>query len=170
MRDVDSHGNRARWGATPKPLAFAHSPTPSPKALLIPSETENPRCKQRGFSSLATYYCVMNDNDDKLRALLRRWRDIEPRANFEANVWRRIRLAQTEEPGRVSIIQLLLRQWLRQPAVSIAAAVVLSLALGTSLGILTTPRTARAERQELGFLAPGSLAGGYLRVTTERAQ
>jgi hypothetical protein len=35
--------------------AFASSPTPSPKALLIPSEAENPRCKQRGFFSRSMF-------------------------------------------------------------------------------------------------------------------
>ena len=112
----------------------------------------------------------MNENDDRLRALLRQWRDIEPRGNFEANVWRRIRLAQAEEPEQASAIQLLLRQWLRQPAVSVAVAAAVSLIIGSSVGVLTTPRAAGAGRQELGFLASGSLAGGYLRAPTDRGQ
>ena len=33
----------------------------------------------------------MNPNDDKLKQLLGQWREIEPRAQFEADVWRRIR-------------------------------------------------------------------------------
>ena len=110
----------------------------------------------------------MEQNDKQLSALLKRWREIEPKANFEANVWRRLRLAQAEEPERVSVIQLLLRQWLWQPAASIAAAVILSVVLGSSLGVLSAPKVTSTEQRELGFLSSGSLAGGYLRVAAER--
>ena len=44
--DVNSPSNCARWcSGCQSGLAFATSPTPSPKARLIPSEAENPRCK-----------------------------------------------------------------------------------------------------------------------------
>jgi hypothetical protein len=112
----------------------------------------------------------MNEHDEKLSALLKQWRDIEPRANFEANVRRRIRLAETEEPERVSVIELLLRNWLYKPAMSIAAAVAVSLILGSSLGVLTSPRSASVAPRELGFLSTGTLAGGYLRAAAEHAR
>jgi hypothetical protein len=150
--------------------AFAISPTPSPKALLIPSEAENPRWKQRGFFSPRTYHSVMNQNDDKLRALLKQWRDIEPPGNFEANVWRRIRLAEAEKPERVSVIELFLRNWPYKPAMSIAAAVAASFILGLSLGVLTAPRSASTTPKELGFLSSGTLAGGYLRTAAGSAR
>src|ERR1035438_1561092 len=95
--------------------AFATSPTSSPKALLIPSEAENPRWKQRGFVSPPTYHSVMNQNDNKLRALLKQWRDIEPQGNFEANVWRRIRVAADQHPERMSVLDAIGRL-LWQPA------------------------------------------------------
>src|SRR6266404_2138754 len=114
--------NRARWCATPGAVRRCPSPTPSPKALLIPSEAENPRWKQRGFFLSPTYYWVMNQNDDKLRALLRQWRDIEPRGNFEANVWRQIRTAAAERRERVSLVEAMGRL-LWRPAWSVAAAI-----------------------------------------------
>ncbi len=112
----------------------------------------------------------MNQNDDKLRALLKQWRDIEPPGNFEDNVWRRIRLAEAEKPERVSVIELLARNWLYKPAMSIAAAVAVSLILGSSLGVLTAPKSASAAPRELRFLSTGTLAGGYLRAAAERAR
>lgn len=53
----------------------------------------------------ASYRWVMNQNEDKLRVLLKQWRDIEPRGNFEANVWRRIRIAAAEHIKRVSLVE-----------------------------------------------------------------
>ena len=90
--DVNSLST-ARDGARHRNSRCCTSPTPSPKALLIPSEAESPRWKQRGLFLPASYYWVMNQNDDKLSALLKQWREIEPRGNFEANVWRQIRTA-----------------------------------------------------------------------------
>src|ERR1043166_4010163 len=60
---------------------------------------KNPRWKQRGFLFSQTYYWVMNQHNDKLRALLRQWREIEPRGNFEASVWRRIWKAAARQRG-----------------------------------------------------------------------
>jgi hypothetical protein len=49
-------------------LAFASSPTPSPKALLIPSEAESPRWKQRGLFLHSTYHRVINHEEEAVSA------------------------------------------------------------------------------------------------------
>jgi hypothetical protein len=142
--------------------AFVNSPTPSPKALLIPSEAENPRRKLRGFFSPPAYHSVMNQNDDRLRALLKQWRDIEPTGNFEANVWRRIRVATDKRPERMSLMEAVGRL-LWQPAWSVAIALFVAAIVGVWGGVASTSRPADTSRAELQFLAPGTLAGSYLQ-------
>jgi len=105
-------------------------------------------------------------NDEQLRALLKKWNDIEPKANFEANVWRRIRLARTEEPGRMTVLELLLKRWLWRPALAVAAAVVVSVIVGSSAGVLSARGTATIAPSELQFLGSGTLAGGYVKAGT----
>jgi hypothetical protein len=113
----------------------------------------------------------MNPEDKNLSKLLKQWRDVEPRANFEANVWRSIRLAQAEVPDRTSLLELLLRRWLLQPAyAAVAAAVIVSAVIGTSVGVHTSIRPATPAQGELQFMSSGTLAGGYARLGTERAQ
>lgn len=102
----------------------------------------------------------MIPNDDKLRALLKQWRDIEPAGNFEANVRRRIRLAATGPRRSSWLVELLWR-----PAFATAAALVLSVVIGASAGIATVKR--QQVRAELQFMSAGTLAGGYARLTSE---
>jgi hypothetical protein len=65
----------------------------------------------------------MNENNQDFNRLLRQRRDIEPPGNFEANVWRRIRLAEpTPSPTWAGS----LRHWLPQPAFALAAARVIA--------------------------------------------
>jgi hypothetical protein len=149
--------------------AFDNSPTPSPKALLIPSEAENPRRKLRGFFSPVTYHLVMNQNDDKLRALLKQWRDIEPSGNFEANVWRRIRVTADRRPERISLIDAI--GWLLwQPVWSVAVALFLAVLVGAWGGIASTSRPADTSLVELQFMARGTLAGSYLQGTAKESR
>jgi len=103
----------------------------------------------------------MNQNDDRLRALLRQWRDIEPPGNFEANVWRRIRVA-AGRPERVGLIEVIGRL-LWQPAWSVAAALFVAALVGVWGGVASTSRPTDTSRGELQFLAPGTLAGSYLQ-------
>jgi|SRR5579871_6139946 len=145
--------------------AFTNSPTPSPKALLIPSEAENPRWKQRGFFSPKSYYLVMHENDPRLRALLKRWRDVEPQGNFEANVWRQIRLAQDKPAASISLGETIGRL-LWCPGRSIIIALSVALVAGVWVGIVSTPRQNSAPRSELQFLGAGTLAGSYLQNTS----
>lgn len=117
----------------------------------------------------ATYYSVMSANDDKLSALLKQWRDIEPRGNFEANVWRRIRMAAAQDaPERLSLVEAIGRL-LWRPAWSVAAAVVMALVVGVWTGIATGPRRDTSQA-ELRFLAPGTLAGSYLEMGTKESR
>ncbi len=102
----------------------------------------------------------MNKNDEKLRGLLRQWRDIEPAVNFETNVRRRIRLT-APEPRQSWLIGLVWR-----PAFATAVAAVLSVIIGTSAGILTS-RRADQSHAEMRFMSAGTLAGGYACLITE---
>ncbi|MEI6083594.1 MAG: hypothetical protein WCS70_04760 [Verrucomicrobiota bacterium] len=88
-------------------------------------------------------------NEPGLSKLLRQWRDIEPRGDFEANVLRRIRLA-----GRAPARPF----WLWQPAFSVAAAVIVALVIGGWTGLRTRP-------EATGFLAGDTLTGRYLELT-----
>jgi len=107
----------------------------------------------------------MNGSDDKLRALLRRWRDIEPKADFEANVWRRIRQAEAGQPERATVAEWL-RRWLPQPVLTLAVIVAASAIIGSSAGVLSTRGRATIAPGELQFLGSGTLAGGYVKLTT----
>ncbi len=107
----------------------------------------------------------MNENDEKLSALLRQWRDVEPAGNFEANVRRRIRLATAEAPRQSWLVELLWR-----PAFAVAAAVVLSVAIGSSAGVMTAAKSLRSTRGELQFMSAGTLAGGYAKLASESAR
>lgn len=117
----------------------------------------------------ATYHSLMNQNDDKLRALLRRWRDIEPQGNFEANVWRRIHVAADQHPERISLIEAMGRL-LWHPAWSVAAALFVAAVVGVWGGVATTSRPADTSRAELQFMAPGTLTGSYLQGAVKDAR
>jgi hypothetical protein len=136
------------------------------KALPYPVGSRSPRKKLRGFSLAASFYWVMNHNENKLNSLLKQWRDIEPSANFEANVRRRIRLATAETPERAAWMELLQRLT-RQPAFSMAAAVVVGLIVGAWGGIKSAPPGTNRADVELQFLSSGTLAGSYVSLTTE---
>jgi len=93
-------------------------------------------------------------NDFKLDQLLRQWRDVEPRGNFDECVRRRIRQAETI-PARSGWLD-----WLRQPALATVAAVVIGLTAGTIGGLQSAPHPSG----ELQFMAPTTLAGAYLHM------
>ena len=105
----------------------------------------------------------MNGNDDKLKALLKQWRDVEPPANFEANVWRQIRANATQPTERINLIELIGRL-LWQPAWSMAAALVVAAIVGIWGGVASAPRHQDTSKAELQFLSPGTLAGSYLQM------
>ena len=111
----------------------------------------------------------MNQNDKKLKKLLKNWRDVEPRASFEAHVWRRIRAGRAEQTDRLNWIDLIGRL-LWQPAWSLAAALALALAVGIWGGIASVPHRSDSSKAELQFLAPGTLAGSYLEMVTKETR
>ena len=111
----------------------------------------------------------MNQNDDKLKALLKQWRDIEPKGNFEANVWRQIRVSDAERAERVSLVEAIGRL-LWQPGWSMAVALLVAVAVGVWGGVASmSPRT-DTTKAELQFLAPGTLAGSYLQMETKETR
>ena len=110
----------------------------------------------------------MNQNDDKLRALLKQWRGIGPKANFEANVWRRIRLAPDKRPLRIGLIETM-GQLLCQPAWSVAAALLVATLVGVWGGVVSTPRQTNTTQTELQFLGSGTLAGSYLQTAVKES-
>jgi hypothetical protein len=114
----------------------------------------------------ASYYQLMRQEDDKLSALLKHWRDIEPPTNFEANVWRQIRLAPAPAVDTVNWIELIGRL-LWQPAWSVVAAMVVALIVGVWGGIASVPRQAERPIAELQFLSSGTLAGGYAQMSSK---
>ena len=92
----------------------------------------------------------MKENDQRLNALLRQWREVEPKANFEANVRRRIRLAQPEEPERVTLAEWL-RRLLSQPAFSMVTATVIAVFVGVWGGVRSVPKPVTTAQTEFGL-------------------
>ena len=112
---------------------------------------------------------MMKQNQDQLKVLLRQWRNVEPPAGFEANVWRRIRAGRAEQIDGLSWIDLIGRL-LWQPAWSLAVALALALAMGIWGGIASVPHRSDSSKAELQFLAPGTLAGSYLEMATKETR
>jgi hypothetical protein len=111
----------------------------------------------------------MKPNDERLSTLLKQWRGIEPKANFEANVWRQIRANATQPTERINLIELIGRL-LWQPAWSMAAAVVVALAVGIWGGVASMPKLRDTSQAELQFLSSGTLAGSYLQMASKEAR
>jgi hypothetical protein len=116
-----------------------------------------------------SYYQLMKQDDGKLSALLKQWRDIEPRGNFEDNVWRQIRVAIAPTVDTANWIDLLGR-FLWHPAGSVIAAVVVALVVGIWGGIASVPRQIDRPIAELRFLSSGTLAGSYTQIASKEAQ
>lgn len=115
------------------------------------------------------YYQLMNQDDDRLHALLKQWRDIEPPSNFQANVWRQIRAAVKPAVDTVNWIDVIGRL-LWQPAWSVVAAMVVALTVGVWGGVASVPRQIERPTAELRFLSSGTLAGGYAQMTSKDAR
>jgi len=119
----------------------------------------------RGIFQAEAYYPSMNNHDPKLRDLLRQWQDIEPRGDFESNVWRKIRQAEAAEPRAAGW-----RQWWQalvlRPAFSLAIAVLVAVAIGGVSGWSASRSAAPSPAPLFSFLGNDSLAGGYVHTTT----
>jgi hypothetical protein len=105
----------------------------------------------------------MSQTDNKLSALLKQWRDIEPQGNFEANVWRRIRTTDAPTPERLGS-RALWQRWLAPPAWAVATAVAIAAAIGAWGGLRSAPQAQPTAPMSLTFLTPDTLAGGYVQV------
>ena len=103
------------------------------------------------------------NNDPQLSHLLRQWRAPEPPGNFDANVWRRIRLA---ESAPTSPLAGWLRRHLWHPALSLGAAAALGVAIGVFGGVFSTP-VVEPPAQATHFLSPGTLTGTYAQLVGE---
>jgi len=108
-------------------------------------------------------------HDERLTGLLHEWRAIEPRANFEAAVWRRIRTAAAPEPQAIPAFSLL-REWLHPRTAWVSAmAAALGILVGVWAGV--SARGARNEHQVAEpLLHPQTLAGSYLAMVTGDAR
>lgn len=98
------------------------------------------------------------NSDDKLKQLLGRWREIEPRAQFEADVLRRIR--QTA-PERISWLD----QFGLRPAWVQAVAMLAGIAVGLHAGLGPSPQS-----QNTALLKSGTLAGNYVSMISGGAR
>ena len=103
--------------------------------------------------------------DERLGALLRQWDGIEPRTNFEASVWRRIRSAPATEarefqPGVLRGLFTPPMAWAN--AAFVAVAILAGVWAGTAL-----PRRSQAAEP---LLYAETLAGSYLNMVTGGAQ
>jgi hypothetical protein len=98
------------------------------------------------------------NSDDKFKQLLGQWCDIEPRAQFEADVLRRIR--QTK-PVQASWLE----QFGLRPAWVQAMAMIAGVALGAYAGLSPT-----SPAQNAALLKSGTLAGNYVSMISGGAR
>jgi len=83
--------------------------------------------------------------DEQLSQLLRAWPGIEPKDDFEAEVWRRIKTARRTSRAP-AVLQPAVRAF--RPLRLAAAAVVVGFLLGSGAGWLSLSQTQVADRDE----------------------
>jgi hypothetical protein len=94
----------------------------------------------------------MNNQDDQLHRFLQQWKDIEPSADFDARVRRRI-------PEPQPTFADWLCGWLPRPAFALGAAAVVGAVIGVAGGWFSV-----APASGFGLLGPDTLAGSYIRM------
>ena len=106
-----------------------------------------------------------NEGDERLSALLHEWKEMEPRANFEADVRRRIRAASM--PSRLGLVVLtVLREWLvPRPAWVSAAAAAAGVVAGVGLAF-SAPAARDGRQTPEPLMSSKALAGSYLALAT----
>jgi hypothetical protein len=107
--------------------------------------------------------------DERLSALLQQWKSVEPQADFEAAVWRRIRADRVADRGRRRFVESW-REWLAPlPAwVNVAAAAAgIVVGIGMGFSMAAAPGGRQADEP---LLHPQTLAGSYLTMATGRTQ
>jgi hypothetical protein len=105
----------------------------------------------------------MNEHDEKLKERMQAWRGVEPRADFEAEVWRRVAAAPAAGLEWFEALRL----WFGvRPALANVAAALLAIAIGVgSTAALSQPPQA-ALVINTPSLQGQTLAGSYLAMTT----
>jgi hypothetical protein len=105
------------------------------------------------------------ESNERLSALLHEWKDIEPQANFEAAVWRRIRAVSTPEQRRFTTATTL--EWFTPHPVWVnAMAVAAGIAVGVGLAF-STPAMRDIHQTDETLLRSQTLAGSYLAMLAE---
>ena len=102
-----------------------------------------------------------DNTDDQLRKLLQTWSGIDPKEDFEKEVWRRI--SQTSTKASASSPK---RAWLLHPTYfrRVAAAILVGLFMGTSFGWLSSSdfvAEKRAEEHGFSLFYGRSLTSSY---------
>jgi hypothetical protein len=106
--------------------------------------------------------------DERLTALMREWKDIEPGAGFDAAVRARVRSGASPESAEAAE-----RGWwwirvLPEPTWATALAAALAVVLGTLAGAAGPARVGRQTPEPL--FHPQTLAGSYLSAVTGGAR
>lgn len=104
-------------------------------------------------------------DDRRLSALLREWKGIEPHANFEASVWRRIHAVSVPEQRHLSVITTLGEWFVPRTAWVNAVAVAAGIAVGVGMAVFTSV-TRDGRQADEPLLSAQTLAGSYLAMTT----
>lgn len=105
------------------------------------------------------------EGDERLRALLRAWKGVEPQASFETAVWRRIRAVSAAEQSRLSAAAAWREWFVPRPAWVNAVAAAAGVVVGVGLAF-STPAVRDGSRGDAPLLHSQTLAGSYLTVVT----
>lgn len=106
----------------------------------------------------------MPEADERLMALLRQWKGVEPTCDFEAAVWRKIQSVTATDVCQGSRIERF-RGWMpMRPAWATAAAAAAALIVGAGIGFLS-PRPLPAHPTH-PLLQSQTMAGAYVHVAT----
>ena len=103
------------------------------------------------------------ERDERLSALLRQWTGIEPKANFEANVWRRIRTEGVAQPA--GIWDRWLDWFLPHPVWAGLAVVSVAMVIGLAAGAVTPGNAQAGVHETHALLHPRTLMGTYLTLS-----
>ena len=107
--------------------------------------------------------------EERLSGLLKAWKGPEPKANFEAAVWRRIRAAAAPTPQGLNVV-MIVREWLvARPAWVSATAAAAGIIVGVGLAF-STPAVRDGRQADEPLLHSQTLAGSYLTMVTGGAR
>ncbi len=105
------------------------------------------------------------EDDARLSALLRQWEGVEPRDDFDAAVWRKIRMGLPTEFRRAPRSGRLLRWVPARLAGTTAIAAAAAVVVGVGMGFLSQ-RTVPMRPASHPLLQSRTVAGAYLSAIT----